>query len=821
MRNLKFTALMRNRFFKIGAGLAALAALFLSSAAAQSPALKPLAGHVPAMVSRLSAKGLLPATNSLSLAIGLPLRNQEALTNLLQQIYDPASPNYHHYLTPDEFTAQFGPTEADYQNVINFARANGLTVTKTHGNRMLVNVTGKVSDIQKAFHVTLRTYQHPAESRDFFAPDAEPTVDSSVPVLHVSGLDNYQVPKPLLHKMPASKAAPALGSGPSGTYIGYDFRNAYVPGTTLNGSGQKVGLLEFASGFLQSDITAYEALAGLPNVPVQPVLLDGYGGGLGNAPDEVSLDIEMAISMAPGQSQVLVYEGENTDTILNAMVANTQVKQFGASWSYPIDGTSEQIFKEFAAQGQSFFNASGDFDSWAGIGSIFPPCDDPYITIVGGTTLSTVNSAWSAETVWNWGIEFGDDGIGSGGGISSTYAIPSWQTNVSMTANRGSTTFRNIPDVALTADNIWVIYSGGSSGSFGGTSCATPLWAAFMALVNQQAVAVSRPTIGFINPAVYAIGESNIYASCFHDTRTGNNTWSQSPNLFFAVRGYDLCTGWGTPTGTNLINALVGAVPVQVSAPPPPYGTALNALNGGNPNGTWNFFEFDDGVFDYGEITNGWILALTTANPVGSAADNAVSMTATAGNISVGNNGVYFLTVTNYGPSPATNVLVQDNLPAGANFVSAAPTLGSVTRAGNTLNWSVGVLNGGGQFVLATNAGGQLTVTVQPSASGALINSAFVTANTPDPNPDDASAQATLNAIIATPPQFSGPPTVSGSNFVFSVTNSVAGQTNVVQSSTNLVNWISIYTNVGSFTFTNTIDPHYPSRFYRDLITGP
>ncbi len=389
-----------------------------------------------------------------------------------------------------------------------------------------------------------------------------------------------------------------------------------------------------------------------------------------------------------------------------------------------------------------------------------------------------------------------------------------------MTANRGSTTFRNIPDVALTADNIWVIAEGGASGAVAGTSAATPLWAAFMALVNQQAVAVSRPTIGFINPAIYAIGESNIYASCFHDTRTGNNSWSQSPNQFFAVQGYDLCTGWGTPAGTNLINALVGAIPVQVSAPPPPYGIALAALNGGNPNGTWNFFEFDDGVFDSGVITNGWILALTTANPVGSAADNAVSMTATAGNISVGNNGVYVLTVTNYGPSPATNVLVSDNLPAGVNFVSATPTLGSVTRAGTTLNWSVGVLNGGGQLVLATNTGGQLTVTVQPNAAGALINSAFVTANTPDPNPDDASAQATLNAMVTTPPQLVSPVVATNGTFQFSVT-SASDQTNVLQSSTNLVNWIPIYTNVGPFSFTNAIDPNHPSQFYRDIITGP
>jgi len=803
---------MRNRLFKIGAGLTALSAMIFSSAAAPSLAMKTVHGNVPAVVPGLHAKGLLVATNRLNLAIGLPLRNQAALDTLLQQIYDPASTNYHRYLTPEQFTAQFGPTEQDYQKVIQFAQANGFTVSGTHGNRMLVDVAGKVTDVEKAFHVTLRTYGHPKEARDFFAPDTDPSVDSSVPVLHISGLDNYAQPKPLLHKMPASHAKPALGSGPSGSYLGYDFRNAYVPGTTLDGSGQVVGLLEFNSGFFQSDITAYKTLAGLPNVPVQPVLLDGYGGGLGDAPDEVSLDIEMAISMAPGLSKVLVYEGEVTDDILSAMAANSQVKQFGASWSYPIDATSEQIFKQFAAQGQSFFNASGDFDSWAGFGFIFQPCDDPYITIVGGTTLSTVNNAWSSETVWNRGAA--QDGIGSGGGISSTYAIPGWQTNINMTANKGSTTHRNIPDVALTAENIWVIYSGGSAGAFGGTSCATPLWAAFMALVNQQAATASKPAIGFINPLVYAIGQGANYASCFHDITTGNNTWSFSPNLFFAVAGYDLCTGLGTPTGTNLINALVSVAPVHVSAPLPPYGSTLTALNGGNPNGAWNLFELDDAVFDSGVITNGWILALTTANPVGSAADNAISMTASTGNIPVGGSGIYTLTVTNYGPSSSTNVQVTDNLPSGVTFISAAPTPpGSVTHAGTTLFWNLGTLN--------TNAGGQLTVTVQPNFSGSnIVNSAFVTASTADPNPDDDSAFAALNSNVVSPPQLSGIATASGGKFLFSITSG-ASQTNVVQASTNLINWVPIYTNVGSFTFTNTIAPGYPFRFYRDLILGP
>ena len=157
--------------------------------------------------------------------------------------------------------------------------------------------------------------------------------------------------------------------------------------------------------------------------------------------------------------------------------------------------------------------------------------------------------------------------VGSSGGISSYYSIPSWQTNVSNLAGRGgSTSQRNIPDVALTADNVYVKDSNGSNDDgIGGTSCAAPLWAGFMALVNQQAAANGRPSAGFINPAIYAIAAGSSYAACFHDVTTGNNTWSSSPNLFYATNGYDLCTGLGTPAGQNLINALAGAAQLTVS----------------------------------------------------------------------------------------------------------------------------------------------------------------------------------------------------------------------------------------------------------------
>ena len=167
-----------------------------------------LRGHVPAVLARLQPMGRLAATNRLNLAIGLPLRNPDALARFLQQLYDPAHPNYRHYLTPEEFAARFGPTEQDYQAVIAFAQANGLTIRSTHPNRTLLDVNGSVADIEKALHVTLRVYQHPTEARTFYAPDAEPALDLAVPVLGISGLSDYALPRPRLQARPWTNCPP-------------------------------------------------------------------------------------------------------------------------------------------------------------------------------------------------------------------------------------------------------------------------------------------------------------------------------------------------------------------------------------------------------------------------------------------------------------------------------------------------------------------------------------------------------------------------------------------------------------------------------------
>jgi uncharacterized repeat protein (TIGR03803 family) len=526
--------------------------------------------RVPAAATNAAALRHSSPWTKLNLTLGLPLRNREGLTNLLQQLYDPASPNFRHFLTPEQFTEKFGPTEEDYESVVNFAKSHGLVIKARHSNRMVVSVKGTVQDIERVFHVTVNEYQHPTESRTFYAANVEPSLDLATPVLSVGGLDNYVVPRPCLKlSPPGPRAHPLLGSGPDGSYLGTDFRAAYAPGVTLTGTGQIVGILEFDAGFYQSDITAYEAAAGVPGVPVVPVLLDGYNGGPGSVDGnaEASLDVEMAVSVAPGLREVLVYEGSATDDILSRIATDNLAKQIGVSWTYPIDATSDQLFQQLAAQGQSYFNASGDGDAYTdGVAS---PTDDPNITVVGGTTLSTVSAggAWSGETVWN--SSSSSDPLGSSGGISTSVPIPSWQQGINMTQNQGSTTFRNLPDVALTGDNIFVDYDDGQSGaSFVGTSCAVQIWAAYTALVNQLAVENGEPTVGFINPAIYAMGKGSnavSYTSLFHDVTTGNNEWTGSPNEFSAVPGYDLCTGWGTPTGMEFIKALALPEPLQIS----------------------------------------------------------------------------------------------------------------------------------------------------------------------------------------------------------------------------------------------------------------
>lgn len=552
---------MRTKTIKI------LAACLISSGIAfhTVQATQWLAHHVPDNISRQALKpfGQLPAATRIHLTIGLPWRHREALTNLIHDLYDPASPNYHHYLTPEEFAERFSPTAADYESLAAFAGAHNLTVTHRHANRMLLDVCGPASAVEQAFHVHLLTYHHPSEARIFFAPDVEPSLDAPVEVLDISGLDNFSVPASYVHfetDASAGEPVPDGGSGIAGLYIGYDFRDAYFPGVTLTGAGQSIGLLEM-DGYFTNDITSYEQSAGLPRVPLKNLFLDSITNNVAGANNlEVALDIELAIAMAPGVSNVIVYEGTNTADLLNQMATDDLASQLSSSWK-PFDASTltDQALQELMAQGQSMFQACGDDDAQPALAITQP--SSPYETLVGGTALTTSGGlgSWVSETVWNNG-----SGSGSAGGISTVYPIPSWQTNVSMAVNLGSTQFRNSPDVALVAKNVEVVANNGFTYGVGGTSCSAPLWAGITALVNQQALQRRLAPVGFLNPAIYTLGLSPGYDSSFHDITTGNNFSKTSPNEFSAEPGYDLCTGWGVPEGQNFINALTPTVTIAL-----------------------------------------------------------------------------------------------------------------------------------------------------------------------------------------------------------------------------------------------------------------
>jgi subtilase family serine protease len=494
----------------------------------------------------------LPSNQRLSLAISLPLRNESGLHDLIQQIYDPQSPSFRQYLSVADFAERFGAAQADYDAAVRFAKANGLNVLNTAPNRLVLDIEGSVANIENAFHIVLNLYQHPVENRTFYSPDREPSLDLDIPILHISGLDNFTLPQSHMVRSAQKSISKATGSGPGGQLIGSDMRAAYYGSGALNGKGQSVGLFEFG-GYELSDVQLFfKTVKQTLKVPIHGVSLNGANLKCPAATcddGEQVLDIEMAISMAPALKQVVVYVGNEDVSILNRMATDNTSKQLSCSWGWADDETSiDPILMEFAAQGQALFVATGDNGS-ASAASYVWPSDDPLVVAVGGTdiTTKTAGGAWKSETGWS-----GSAGMPS----KNKVPIPAYQQlpGVVTTTNHASKKLRNIPDVAGEANtNQFSCYDGGCYGGNGGTSYAAPVWAGFLALVNQQAVANRKAPVGFINPAIYAIGTGTSYTKDLHDQISGSN------GKYFAVKGYDLVTGWGSPEGVNLIDALLGS----------------------------------------------------------------------------------------------------------------------------------------------------------------------------------------------------------------------------------------------------------------------
>jgi len=532
--------------------LLTIIALLSVASIARAESLPLLTRHVREATRNGQARlvGHLPATQSMRLDIVLPMHNQAGLTNLLNELYNPSSPSYRQFLTVQEFTAKFGPTQDEYDSVIRFATTNGFTVVGGTRDAMDVQLKGSVASIETAFHVTLGVYQHPTENRTFYAVDREPTLDLPFQLWHISGLDNYSIPRPALEHKIAQNSKATTGSCPQQSFCGSDMRAAYYGGTALTGSGQNIGLLEYA-GFDIADVNTYYKNAGQTRTAtVTGISTDGTPlsclASQGCDDTEQTIDITQALGMAPGTTTVYMYVGSSDTALLGAMSSDIPLPaQLSASWIWsPSDpSTDDPYFMKMAAQGQNYFQASGDAGKF---NSGYPtwPCDSAYVTSVGGTDLETTGpgGAWKSETAWSDG--------GGGFWAADDIPIPAWQKKTAAGCSECSQTYRNAPDVSANANFTFYVcadQSGCSANEYGGTSFAAPMWAGYLALYNQKRASHGLKSIGFINPAIYSAGLSKQYDNDFNDIVSGSNGYS-------AGKGFDLATGWGSPkAGNNIV----------------------------------------------------------------------------------------------------------------------------------------------------------------------------------------------------------------------------------------------------------------------------
>lgn len=719
-------------------------AAFLPVVTTTSYAQTVLTHHVREAIrtGRAQALDRLPAGRVMQLDVVLPLRDPAGLKSFLADVYDPHSFSYHQFLTPTEFTARFGPTEADYNAAVSYLKANGFEVTGGSRDGMEIQVKGTVAAVEKAFHVAMFNYQHPTENRSFYGPDREPTTSLPFPLWHVSGLDNFSIPHPMLVKRSDYAAAHGIdakkvvthattGSGPSASFLGSDMRAAYYGGTALTGAGQNLGLFEYEGTDLADLTTYFKNVGQTNNVPVTLLSTDGtstscvYTRAGGDCDDtEQTLDMTQAIGMAPGLSSLVMYIGSTDTAIISAMTTHSPLPTtIGCSWGWtPADPTTlDPYFEKMSAQGQNFFAASGDSSTWSTKNEAWP-ADDANVVSVGGTDLTTASAAgpWKSETAW----------VDSGGGISpDKIAIPSWQAEAGVinSTNKGSTTYRNGPDVSANANFTFYTCADQTTclaNEYGGTSFAAPMWAGYIALVNQQLANNGQGTIGFINPTLYAQNESggsltSAYTTDFHDITSGTS------GSYSATTGFDLVTGWGSPNGTGLINALAptATTPTFTLSVSPSSVSVVQGSSGSSTVTTTAVDGFDQAV---SLTASGQPSGVTvTFNPASIAAPGSgtasVSLVVAAGTAT----GTYPITVTATGggvTQTATISLTVTSSNPAAFTLSASPTSLSITRGSSGSTTITTVASGSFDSAISLSASGQgsgETITFTPTSIAA------------------------------------------------------------------------------------------------------
>lgn len=468
-------------------------------------------------------------------------------------------------LSRDEYAASYGAAQEAFDAVSAFAEANGLQVDNEKSSlvRRRVELRGTISAFERAFGVELNDYE-PSDSKKkgnrFHAITGSVSVPENLvdSVQAVLGLDNRPIATPKIRIRP--NPSPTANQD-AGTFIPPQVAQAYNFPTAGNGAGQTIGIIELGGGYNPDDITNYfSQTIGITAPIVTAVTLDGGANDPTNANSadgEVLLDIEVAGSIAPG-ANIVVYFTTNTDqgfqdaisTAIHDTTNNPSVISISwggpeSTWAQTALESMDTTCQSAAALGISITVAAGDNGSSDGESgdNVDFPASSPHVLGCGGTALTVSNGARQSEVVWN---DQASGGGATGGGVSTVFALPTWQANAGVPAATTSTGGRGVPDVSGDAspETGYQILVDGDQEVVGGTSAVAPLWAGLIALLNQQL----GKNVGFLNPQLYPLGETP-----FFDITSGNN------GDFSAGPGWDACTGLGSPNGQALLTALQGA----------------------------------------------------------------------------------------------------------------------------------------------------------------------------------------------------------------------------------------------------------------------
>ena len=458
----------------------------------------------------------------------------------------------------DEWAAAYGAADTDVDLVRSFARQYGLDVTEVEPGRRAVKLRGTVDEVARAFGVSeMALFEHPTAGpyRGRQGPLTIPR-DLDGVITGVFGIDERPQANPYVR--PQAPAPDATSYTPLQVAAAYSFPTGATGGAT--GAGETVGIIELGGGYSKTDLNTYFSGLGLTAPSVTAVSVDGATNSPGVNQDEdgeVMLDIEVAGAVAPG-AKFVFYFSPNTDQgfidAVSTAVHDTTNKPsvISISWGGPEDSWTqqartqmEQVLTEGAAVGVTVTVAAGDSGSTDGVTDgkqhVDFPASAPHALGCGGTSLRIADGEVTSEVVWN---DQPSDGAG-GGGISIEFAVPSYQSGVSMPDNVDTgKPGRGVPDVAGDADpqTGYSILVDGSREAVGGTSAVAPLWAGLIALINES---LGQP-VGFFQPRLYPSSS----AAGFRDITQGNN------GAYSAAPGWDACTGLGTPHGSALLAAL-------------------------------------------------------------------------------------------------------------------------------------------------------------------------------------------------------------------------------------------------------------------------